>query len=315
MGKIIKIFFILFLSMSYLKAENYCTNDIVLIETLDGQCPTNYHLLEFKNYELSNEVDQWFDITIKNFCYGLKEQTKDCKEIKLFNTEVYEEIYQKLEFNKPEYKTKNNCNELFQDLGVEKSGFYMIKNNLEVYCDMDYNGGGWIDVVKTLKRHPEYLKVFFYEKGIVGNPIYDTNPIGEEGIYITYAIGTPMGLYFDPSILFQAKEVAISWVLQAGGSKSYCNNSTYSAMTGPGYEGGPYTYTETYGVNGKEIITGKMNYYQDKAIEGEYINEIGSNQILAWYGVNRTNSSDSCHRSYKIPTNKPSLWFEKLKIR
>jgi len=310
MGKIIKLFFGMLLSVVSLQAQNYCASDIVLVETLDGSCPTNYQPLEFKNYEISSEGDKWYDITLKNFCFGYKTQTTDCIDTKMFTPEVYEQMFEALTFKKPEFRTRDNCYELFQDFNATKSGFYTIRNGIELYCDMEYQGGGWIDVVKTLQRHPEYTTLFFELRQLDGLPIFMKNQIGIEGIYLKYKGSSRVPIVFHGSTRFKTKEAITNWVMQSGASVNNCTNSNYSPMRGPGFRD-----LSISNYMGKNAITGSEQLYLDTPIEGHYNGQINKNNILLWWGWYAGSTSTGCLRSYKIPTNRPALWFELLKIR
>jgi len=264
-------------------------------------------------------------------CYGSK-NSPDSKGMKL-NTKQgmimvrdFRPIEKKIIEDQKEqiFNQKNqSCKDILKIQPSAPSAYYRInaKNgrDYEVYCDMDYfDGKGWIDIIKTLKKNPENYNLFF-EKDSIKKVEILKNKNGKEGLLIEYSYQsnhmTP--LYLNINKTFNNNKIRMNWKMQGSESGDKCTNSnSWVPMNGPGFEGGTNSY-QVPCKSGYSCIQGTTENYRDKPIEAKYFNKnLKNNQILAWSGSNITNSSISkdCTRDLNIPSGKSALWFEDLYI-
>ena len=220
--------------------------------------------------------------------------------------------------NKGLYK---NCTEIELINPRAKSGYYNItarnERQYEVYCDMETDGGGWIDVIKTIQKDPSKIKMFFEDDSIVSSK-YAKNKKGEEGIVIDYAYGShQIPIHLNINKTFILNNVKIAWKLQGTEDNYRCNSGNWVPLNGPGYNGNSSGYKASC-KTGYNCIQGSTNNGNDKAISANYFNKsIGQKQLLTWSGSNTSYDrvSTNCSRDYDIPSGKAALWIPKLLLK
>ena len=222
-----------------------------------------------------------------------------------------------------------SCLEILERNWLAPDGFYDIQNNsnlITVYCDMTTNGGGFIDLVKTMNNPGadlERLKNLFFVSNnsfaIIISTGYEVST-GAEGFYIindtTGDYDHRAGFHFKSFINYS--EVIVDYRMQGSDyGYSRCSSMYSIPLNGPGYDGGWNRYL-SYCLEGYTCIQGSPTQGRDAPIRVEYQNDNidSSNTLLTWAGSGPGHREiTACGRDTEIPTANPTTFFTYFLIR
>jgi len=289
---------------------------------------------ELTNYSLRDTSGQGFGLFAKGWstCYGTNDPNTENKGgylnskqgmimVRDFRPEEISVLLEKIQtINDKEY---TNCKEILTDNPFAQSGFYLLNDkngrSYNIYCEMDKNNGGWIDVVKTLEKYPENFNLFF-ESVNVAKVEVKTNKDGKLGIVIEYDQYSShnVPIYLNQNKSYTNNSIRISWALQGSDENYRCSGSSnWIPLNGPGYNGG-YTGYQAPCKSGFNCIQGTTTVYRDEPINAKYYNtNVSSNTLLTWSG-SRTDvkgTSENCARDPKIPSGMTALWIDELLLQ
>lgn len=212
----------------------------------------------------------------------------------------------------------STCLETLQKGKSTGSGIYTIKPNgseIDVYCDMETDGGGWLDVHKTF--------LLVDSSATMRNRIFLPTNLNEapvssaSGFYLAYTgAGHGTGIYLDPNLMTNFTEVKMSWILQGNDDGYRCTSKNWIPLNGPGYNGG-YTGYQAPTIAGKTNIQGTCTRGRDAPVSASYNSNINENTMLVWSGSSLSTdlTTGNCALSSSIPTNRVALWFSQLLLR
>jgi len=217
---------------------------------------------------------------------------------------------------------------------VNTSGLYQIAtiegqvsntNNVTVYCKVDSNGVGYVDLVKTAQHSSgiNFVKSIFTSsnsstlkievaKNKNNTPGILVRNLGEYSTPNTYKEGFHLT---QGNVIFNS--VDTEYEMQGGSHYNVCPISNYAIpLSGPGYDGGQNSYLLAC-PSGKTCIQGTPTSNSDASISGTYINSnLLDTDALSWSGAGRASFNPdivhSCSRSETIPSTKPATFITKL---
>lgn len=195
---------------------------------------------------------------------------------------------------------------------------------LRVWCDMETEGGGWADLVKTWHldgADPAALgERFFYPSSGTLDFSAAVNSEETAGILIEYGGASThgFGIYLRPAA-YWFSAVGLSYRMQGSNlrSENWCSTGYWVPLNGPGYDGGCNCYAapcpQNYG-----CIQGRPTNDRDRPIHvAEYRNDTidAGAQLLTWSGSRKDHTVASCSQSGQIPTSRTALFIETLLLR
>ena len=213
--------------------------------------------------------------------------------------------------------------------GAESGAFYIdpagTGTPIRVWCEMQWAGGGWIDLVKSVHINGNDAKAlgetFF---GAEDDPQLaltfsaGTSDNGTAGLLIEYVDNDhEAGIFLDPigQSGLRYTEVDLSYQLQGSDDDYRCGSGNWIPLSGPNYNGGYGGYLVSC-PDGYSCTQGTPTGSRDEPIAASYSTRaLGWTELLTWSGSATGTNSRNCARDAQIPSDKPALYFSKLMIR
>ncbi len=204
-------------------------------------------------------------------------------------------------------------------------------DTFKVVCDMDTEGGGWIDLVATwhmvgADTTALFDRFFIPNKDtVIIDSTAATNLSSVRGILLdiksTGSGSHTDGFHFKP-VNLRYTQVRLFYRLQAadylvGGTINVCDHANWLPLNGPGWNGGNTSYLSPC-PDGFSCIQGSATSGRDAPISATYNTDglTSANTLLSWSGSNSGSShSLNCAHDPEIPHDIPAAFFTKLLIR
>lgn len=222
-----------------------------------------------------------------------------------------------------------SCESALRENPRAVSGEYWIRptdsgNAWKAWCDMDLEGGGWIDVVKTFHitgADVNALAAYFFQKeNDAQNQIIvsaASNVSSVKGILIrTVDNDHEAGFYLNPSKL-RFTSARMSYRMQGSDEGYRCGHGNWIPLSGPGYNGDLASYLVAC-PTGYTCIQGQPTNGRDAPIlvsDYAYNGMTNTTQLFAWSGSATGAQALNCARDAQIPTDTPAAFFFKLLLR
>lgn len=199
---------------------------------------------------------------------------------------------------------------------------------VKVWCDMDTESGGWLDVVASYHAPGADITalqsmLWSAPSGVTMTTIAATNSSAVDGVQVTtnQSPNHSQAMYLTPEVDYGA--VRLDYRLQGANGGNRCGTSSWVPLSGPGFNGG---YTASYLVScapgfGSCIQGSPQNLRDAPVVVTGYSTDSlsAATQHLAWSGSNNDGNSctgeNGCVCDSNIPTTQPALFVTKLLIR
>ncbi|MBN2798834.1 MAG: hypothetical protein JXX28_06760 [Deltaproteobacteria bacterium] len=217
-----------------------------------------------------------------------------------------------------------------QAAGIAASGVYRLDpdgdglTDVTVWCDMDTEGGGWIDLVATANLPDADLDAlrdaFFVsnnEWSLTLGAAPETSS-GRPGLYlINNIVGYrhTEGFHLWTEVPYHAAR--LEYRMQGNDEGYRCTHSNWVPLNGPGYEGGSDTYQSPV-PEGWTSIQGHTTMSMDTPIHVSWQSDAldYASVLLTWSGSGTSiGVVANCSRDPEIPTVRPATFFTTLRIR
>ncbi|MCK5687688.1 hypothetical protein KAI87_00390, partial [Myxococcota bacterium] len=237
-----------------------------------------------------------------------------------------------------ESKAAYDCTHILATNPRSQTGEYWLDpsgtgDTFKVVCDMNTEGGGWIDLVATWHMTGADTTALF-DRFFVPNKdtvIIDssaaTNVVFTQGILLDMSSSAggshTDGFHFQPSDI-RYTQIRLTYQMQGANGNTADNRcpggdieSSWIPLNGPGWNGG---YVESFLSSCPDefsCIQGSPTIPRDEPISASFTaNGLTSHTtLLTWSGSNNGPQSLHCARDFKIPSEKPAAFFTKLLIR
>ena len=199
----------------------------------------------------------------------------------------------------------------------------------DVVCDMDTEGGAWLDLVATYHLPGANVSALTSRYFGLQTPqavSAATNGAATDGILL--ASTTVAGSHYVGYYLYMTdrghSDIRMTWRMQGSDDGYRCTSTNWIPLCGPGYDGGYDGYYATC-PSGRTCIqgrptasttTGTTNNANDEPVYATYSADgLAASDLPTWSGSSTGEYAESCARDPLIPSNKPALFIERLLLR
>jgi hypothetical protein len=218
--------------------------------------------------------------------------------------------------------------------GGDRSGTYLLDAEglgvIDAVCDMDTEGGGWLDLVGTMHLPGADVETladsFFVTNGVGGTQITVTAESGavsgDPGLLVInsgYDGTHERGFHLWTDLSWSSARLAYrmqgSNFVSGGGDR--CGATTWIPLSGPGFNGGFTTNYLSPCPPGYLCPQGSPEYLRDAPLNVAYaVDGVDSSVTLpTWSGSQVAATSTGCARDAEIPTSHPATYFTGLLLR
>ncbi len=193
----------------------------------------------------------------------------------------------------------------------------------QVFCDMVTEGGGWLDLVRTMNLPGIDLAAYRDRFFITNNSfaitlgVGNATTTGEPGFYVINqhtSYSHVEGCHLKSVLPFS--RVRLSYRMQGNDEGYRCNSANWIPLHGPGYEGGHAGYLSDCPA-GYSCIQGTPTLDRDAPISATYSSEaVPANALLTFSGSGTGSAqTGNCARDPVIPVANPCTYFTRLLLR